>query len=202
MDKNDQQILVITKNKLFDGDEFQGVASKGDYEKRILEHGTYMRRGDAENNPEYKQPVSYGLIINPTTKQVFLYQRANTDEHAEMRLASNWAVGVGGHVEKVDDDLNPLKDSVRREVSEEVTIAGDILDVVPIGYVNDDSNDVGKVHIGILYAIETNALQAASASPEMKTGGFVDITVAQELIKELNTENWTDLVAPLLKRYL
>jgi len=202
MNKYDQEILVIARNKLFDGDEFQGVVSEGKFEERILKHAIYMRRGDAEENEAFKQPISYGLVVNPDLKQVFVYQRANKEAHADIRLIGKWSIGVGGHIEKVDTQENVLQDSMRREISEEFLLNAEITNIVPLGYINDDSNSVGKVHFGVLYAIETTATSAVPTSEEIQVGGLVDISVAQQILRSIPAETWTTIAAPLLDKYV
>lgn len=54
-----------------------------------------MRRGDAEVDPSFKQPIGYAVIRN-AQGDVFLYQRGNKrEEFHESRLAGKWACGIG-----------------------------------------------------------------------------------------------------------
>jgi predicted NUDIX family phosphoesterase len=162
MGKNDQLIMVIERSILFNNevDAFQGFKladSNIDFENRILSNYSFKRRGDMESDKNYKQPISYCIIANLDKHKFFLYQRDS--KNADPRITSNWSWGVGGHIEKIDiaPDANPLYTSMLREISEEVFIDGKILGTKLLGYVNDDSNDIGSVHFGLLYLLETDA---------------------------------------------
>src|SRR3989344_5268964 len=116
-----KEIMVIHKDLLFINDLFNGFKKydERDYESRILKNFTYMRRGDVEENPEYKQPIAYCAIINPYLRKVFAFQRSKKDkDYAEKRLQGHWSWGVGGHIDKEDykNGKNPLNRSMEREI--------------------------------------------------------------------------------------
>jgi len=74
-----------------------------------------------------------------------------------VRRAGCRSIGIGGHINPPDE--MPLFDSdfhdaylaaVEREVAEEVAIVGRHHDRV-VALLNDDSNEVGQVHLGIVH---------------------------------------------------
>lgn len=169
MGKMDEQIMVVDRKKLFSGNYFQGFSNSRpiDYEQRVLQNFLFMRRGDAEANPEYKQPIGYVLIVNLAMKKIFAYRRSSAG--GEGRLYEKWSWGVGGHIDLVDSaGENPIHASIARELEEEVSVKINHLKV--LGYINDDSNSVGKVHFGILYIAETDSEEVAPNSDEMAEG--------------------------------
>lgn len=216
MSKSDMRILVVEKNALFGDDFFEGFRAhdKVDYESRILANLKIMRRGNtsenlnhpegnAEMNPNYKQPIGYILIVNPQIKKVFAYQRAVKDEHyGEKRLQRKWSWGIGGHIEAKDSKGNPLRESMLREMDEEVHIDGTILRTRILGYINDESNSVGQVHFGIVYLAEINGI-AKPKDKEMAQGEMLSLSELEQIcsLKESSVENWSKILLIPLKNY-
>ncbi len=196
--------MVIPLTKLFAQRKFQGFisAEEFDFESVILENYEWMEREAAEQNFDYKQPVGYCVIYNPKLKTVFLYQRSKIDaNYKEKRLQGNWSCGIGGHIEKIDTDaLNPIHESSLREISEEVLINGNKT-VRVLGYINDDSNDVGKVHFAILYLVEIDSAKVEPLDAEISEGGLVPIEVLKKICShgDMKVENWTIIALEALK---
>lgn len=74
----------------------------------------------------------------------------------ETRLVAKRSIGIGGHINPVDWTLftaDPYKtylEAVQREVAEEVSVETKYQDKV-VAFLNDDSNEVGQVHLGIVH---------------------------------------------------
>jgi predicted NUDIX family phosphoesterase len=199
----DKEIMVVPKRDLFENNYFEGFMKKNsvDYEGRILSNFVYIQRSLAENSPEYKQPVGYAIIVNPKTKKIFVYQRAKDKNYNEKRLQGNWSWGLGGHIEKVDSTGSPIYTSILRELNEEVNIE-DYTNPVVLGYINDDSNDVGKVHFGVLYVIETN-FDVTPKDAEIASGKFMDINELEKICSlDQKIDSWSKISFAPLKEYL
>lgn len=169
MNKFDIMIVTVPNSALFpDGIHPEGFIPHAERDMRsiILSNFDYTRRGDAEVDFTMKQPISYAIIRN-TEGKIFAYQRGQkrTEAH-ETRLAGKWACGIGGHIEKEDEAGDILADSLLRELEEEITLHGKILSVNPIGYINSEKDEVSKVHIGVLYVIDTDS-KTAEGSEEV-----------------------------------
>ena len=215
--KFDKFILAIKRDNLFsDEDNFQGFCSsdESDFVSKILKNYEWLRRGDIENNPEIKHPISYCVIVNPDTKRIFSYIRSNRDEnYSEKRLYGKLSVGVGGHIEKEDcSGNNPIESAMLRELKEEVTINGKINPKI-FGYINDDHqyNDdtnegkisVGRVHFGLLYLIETDAEEVFPNDSEIAEGKFRTMEELEKLQLEsgITTETWSKISLVVLENY-
>lgn len=205
MSKEDIQIVVVPTEKIFpDWDQFEGFLSHEDRDitSVILENFHYMRRGDAEVDPSFKQPIGYAVIRN-AQGDVFLYQRGNKrEEFHESRLAGKWACGIGWHIEAEDEETGDiLTDSLLRELEEEVTLDGKILSVEPIGYINSMKDEVSEVHIGILYVITTDS-ENITGSEEVVNERFYPLSDIQNIIDdpEKEVEEWTRIVVDFLCR--
>lgn len=207
MNKMDQSIMVVPTETLLGQKYFEGfVAShEHDYQNIILENFKYLRRGNAEEDPSHKQPISYCLIVNPGMKKVFAYQRAVKDEHyTEQRLQGKWSWGIGGHIEELDEENgNPIHESMLRELEEEITINGEV-NIKTLGYINYDNDDVSKVHFGILYLIETDATQVEPKDEEVARGEFLSLSELEEICSspDCSVEAWSKIALQPLKEYL
>lgn len=207
MSKEDRKIIVVKKEILFGEDYFNGFrkGSECDYESRILANLQEMRRGDAEIDSSFKQPIGYAIVFNFETKKVFAYQRSKKDErYGEKRLQGKWSWGVGGHIEPLDTgNENPIKESLRREVlNEEINIFGDVHSLDVLGYINDDSNEVGKVHFGILYGVKINGY-ATPKDEEMSFGKMLNLNRLEEICSDSSdVESWSRIALTPLRELI
>jgi len=199
-----KQIMVVNRETLYAEKSFDGflAANQFDFESVILSNFIWMNKDEAEINPSYKQPVGYSIIYNPTIKQVFLYQRSKVDKnYAEKRLQGKWSCGVGGHIEKVDTrNGNPIHESSLREIQEEIQIFGKKRMQV-LGYINDDSDDVGKVHFGILYLVIIDGNEVKPLDPEINEGKLVPLSTLEDKCNSTDVvvENWSKIALGPLK---
>lgn len=225
MRKEDQMIMVIPRKDLlgnFDvNDSPQGFLPLDiyDFATEINSHSIWMRRGNADNpkeggaesNPAYKQPIAYSIVINTKKRSIFAYQRANNDNYHESRLSGNWSWGIGGHVEKLDykkgsSAVATIERSRDREISEEIYIEGEVYPRL-IGYINDDSNSVGRVHFGLLYIIETNS-DVNPKDPELASGRWTSVDELEEICRNAKTgdgvriDSWSEIALNPIKKYL
>ncbi len=197
--------MVVKREILFGKKLFDGFlpASEFDFESVILSNFTWMSKDKAEIDPSYKQPIGYSIIYNPKLKKVFLYQRSKKDQsYGEKRLQGKWSCGVGGHIEKVDTtNDNPIHESSLREIQEEIQINGS-KSMRVLGYINDDSNDVGRVHFGILYLVITDSDKVIPLDPEISRGDLVSIGDFEEKCNSLDVtvENWSKIALDPLKK--
>jgi predicted NUDIX family phosphoesterase len=175
---------------------------------QILAHLESRPRSVVEHDYNYKQLVVYVLLNHD---QVFLsYQR--TPKTDEARLKAKYSIGIGGHVNIQDtgqlslfgaDDTkwnDFVLEAVWREVNEEVQIQGTILQAPRlICFINDDSNDVGQVHFGVVWLVKL-------AEPNVTTRGergigklsLRDLASLSSMRDRL--ESWSQLLVDYLRR--
>jgi predicted NUDIX family phosphoesterase len=158
MNKNDELIIVVPRVELFNNekDVFQGLFNEEYmteiFKLRINLNMEIMRRGDAEKNECFKQPIPYAIIKRG--QEIFVYKRLSGG--GESRLHDKLSIGAGGHMNFVEDakDFNEILDeNLYRELTEELDINGEY-EIKVAGLINDDENEVGRVHIGLLVIIE------------------------------------------------
>lgn len=197
--------MVIRREKLFKDDYFEGFmeTDKVDFQKRILNNFEYIKRKDAENNPNYKQPIGYAVLINKESRKIFVFKRAVKNEDlTEKRLQGKWSLGVGGHIDEDDSqEENPIKESLLREIMEEVRLTGSVEEASVLGYINDEANSVGEVHFGILYLVEVSG-NVFPKSREMSQGSMRKIEEVKNNFAEQNTEGWSRICLTLLEKII
>ena len=164
--------------------------------KSLLENPQlfFMQRDIAENDPNYKQLIPYVVFQSP--KGFFSYQRGKASSETRLRMLRS--LGVGGHIEKEDGDIgqNSYIKGLWRELKEEVGIDPSN-NIKLLGFINDDSNEVGKVHLGIvhLYQLETSDLESRELN--LTDCKFSSISKIKE--EEESFETWSRLLIPFLK---
>jgi predicted NUDIX family phosphoesterase len=176
MDKMDEKILVVDREILFEQESltFQGVQTNKHiltYLMKKFMHYEEVRRGDAETNEEWKQPIP--SVIIKRGDEIFVYKRLKAG--GESRLHDQLSITVGGHMNRVNDVRSwgtNLVMNVQRELYEEVSIEGPHKLPTLIGLLNDDSNEVGRVHIGILFMLEIPEGTKVSVRETNKLEGY------------------------------
>ncbi|BBD89794.1 NUDIX domain-containing protein [Staphylococcus caprae] len=160
MSKFDEQIIVVPRSVLFNDDKnaFNGFLHKNNIKGKdifnALSEYEVKRRGDMEEDPTFKQLISYCLLENEKG-EILVYERLSGG--GEERLHGQSSIGVGGHMNDVvgADSINEvLRVNAQRELEEEVGLASeDSQNMEYIGFINDDTNEVGKVHMGVVFKI-------------------------------------------------
>jgi predicted NUDIX family phosphoesterase len=113
---------------------------------------TYINRSEAEQDRRFKQLIPYALIV--CGDKILRYRRGKGGQ--ETRLHGLYSVGVGGHIAEEDTGLFTkgvgYHDAMRRELMEEVSI--EVTKETAVAVINDDSTDVGYVHLGIVHIVQ------------------------------------------------
>ena len=157
MNTPDENVLVI-KRSLFDElGSFQGLNFEPQkYLGAILSRGNnfFLSRPKAEADPTHKQIIPYVLIAHGG--KVLHYVRGK--KAGEQRLVAKGSIGIGGHMNETDETLFALDEAayragVEREVGEEIFINTRFEDQI-VALLNDDSNEVGQVHLGIVHVFK------------------------------------------------
>jgi predicted NUDIX family phosphoesterase len=190
----DEYILVVPRTLLFFDDSWQGFKLLNNFEKytRIIsEKQQFLPRSLMETDPTYKQVIPY--LIFQYNDRYFLMQRQA--KASETRLQSKFTLGIGGHIRKEDMQTPSIVDWAQREFHEEVDYTGN-LTIKPLGIINDDSNEVGKVHVGFVFLLQGDSDQIQVKS-ELAQGRLA--TLEECLDHQDRMETWSQLVLPALQ---
>jgi predicted NUDIX family phosphoesterase len=174
-DYQGEEILVISRQLFDELGAFQGIKTDVDgYLEAILDpaNNFFMDRGKAEDDPSFKQIIPYALFHH--NGKYLHYTRGKSG--GESRLHAQGSVGVGGHINPVDERADPLGKAtylagVEREIDEELNITGGHQNRI-VGLLNDDSNDVGKVHLGVVHIFDLESEDVTSAEDALANLAF------------------------------
>jgi predicted NUDIX family phosphoesterase len=196
----EEHVLVFPTQLLEQIGAFQGLSFELDKYLDIIlnpKNHTFLKRKDAESNPSYKQLIPYALLQFKDT--IFVYRRGKL--LAEKRLHGNYSLGVGGHISVTDPGLfgTTYEDGLKREINEEITIESLYTQRV-VALLNDDSNDVGKVHFGIVHVL---ALEKPLVKPREKSINETRFLSMSELQKDIDKfENWSKICIQHIHRLI
>ncbi|MCC6617892.1 MAG: NUDIX hydrolase [Chloroflexi bacterium] len=189
-------VLVLPRDLVPGGCNFRGLRAAGVDDLAALRaavtaHGTYLDRAAAEVDPGHKQLIPYVVVRDGSS--TFLMHR--TDAGGDPRLHGRASIGVGGHLNPVDAGADALMAGLRREWREELDAAWEPRFEL-IGLLNDDSNPVGAVHLGVVFSVEAAGRPVAVRERDKLVGGFADVAVVRGAWDRLET--WSQLVAEAL----
>lgn len=197
---NTEQILAIPTENVWNILNYQekGVIKALDVDimDKLLLHGVFRPRNILEEDSSYKQIIPYAVICYGN--EVYMFRRLN--KQTEARLHNKCSLGVGGHMNPYGDkiDIDYLHHELEREMHEEVKLGEgcEIIDMKPVGFINDDLSEVGKVHLGVLYHITVSNNHIEINETEKMTGEWVAISDLTKYYS--NMETWSQLYCKLI----
>jgi len=189
--------ILVVRRALFDEiGAFQGFLSDAErYLNAFFEPGSafFLPRPDAEQDPTHKQLIPYCVFIH--AGKVLRYTRGGSS--GEKRLAAKMSIGIGGHVNDIDTGGGEFTEAgylaaVHREISEELKINGSYTARI-IGLINDDSNEVGRVHLGVVHLVELDTDDVTPGETAIAELAFVELSAVLGEVDRLET--WSQIVA-------
>ena len=181
----------------------EGVFTKSNLQRCldfILTNYSFRSRATVEEDPSFKQIIPYVLIRHED--RYLLTQR--TSRQTEKRLHNKYSVGIGGHIndlEKSEGHENVLYAGLERELSEEVLVSGPRRSLQLAGIISDDSTDVGKVHLGLVFVLETGRPDFSVQEPELMTADWASLETLTGKLSSMETWSqiaFENVIAPAL----
>jgi predicted NUDIX family phosphoesterase len=160
----------------------------------------FKLRNDAEVDPMFKQLIPYCLVVFSGVDGDLILHYSRAKSGGEERLHAKRSIGIGGHIEPDDIGDDPWMIALYRELKEETGIEQDMIqDLFTIGFVNDEQNAVGQVHLGVVHIVVVNtpfipALEEHITDPKWDT--------FQEIEMEENLETWSQEILSRLHPHL
>lgn len=187
----EEYVLVFPVSKLIDIGYFQGLSFNTEkYIEFILKSNEckFIKRKKAESDIKYKQLISYCILKN--NDKIFTYRRGKL--LTEKRLLGEYSIGVGGHITVDDPTLFGIsyKEGLKREIKEEIGLINDF-ELQIVALLNDDSNDVGKVHFGIVCIIGVDNKEIFSKEKSINEPKFLSVSELKRKISKF--ENWSKI---------
>lgn len=187
-----ERVLVIPRSVIMDDPGWLGLRADGfdrlddlaAFEALVTRHATFMPRPEAEVDRGWKQVIPY--LVLRDDERYFLMRR--TQAGGDARLHDRWSIGVGGHLNPGDGDL---AGGLRREWREELVAAFEP-EFRLIGLLNDDTTDVGSVHLGAVYVAEAEGRAVEIRETDKLTGSFAEAAEVAAVVERM--ESWSALV--------
>jgi predicted NUDIX family phosphoesterase len=188
-----EHVLVIPTEKFRELGYFQGFCDDVDRYRATLfdpRYTSYRPRHEVEQDPGFKQLIPY-VIFRSGRADPLLFQYQRGQGQAEARLHRLRSVGIGGHISSADStNGQPYEVGMRRELEEEVEIGAAYREQC-VGLINDDSNTVGQVHLGIVHVFDVESPRIAPREADLVDAGFRRLT---ELVREIDQfETWSQI---------
>ncbi len=187
----DELVYVVPRPLVVPQPGWLGVRTDGvqAFRDAVERHGRFEPRPAMEVDPSFKQIIPY--LVLRDGERYFLMRR--TRAGGDARLHERWSIGVGGHINPGDGGL---EGGLLREWSEEL-----IADFVPefrlVGLLNDDTTDVGAVHLGAVFVADAAGRPVAIREVDKLSGSFAARDEVAAVTDDLET--WSRLVFDALE---
>ena len=191
----DEQVLVVQRKVFESAGAFNGLAmDTKKYIDKLFVQGVprFMPRPQAEKDPSFKQLIPY--VIMTCGGKYLSYVRGK--RAGETRLVAKRSLGIGGHINPTDDMplfgnfFDTYLTAVQREVAEEVSVETRYKDRV-VALLNDDSNEVGQVHLGIVHLWTLDEPKVNRKEQMITQMGFMTLAELQEVRDTMET--WSQI---------
>lgn len=191
MNKDLEEVLVVDRALVERIGMFQGLTLDTDrYLPELLSPRNYhfVPRHKAEQDESLKQLIPYFLICHED--RIWCYVRGK--KSGEERLVAKASIGIGGHMNNLDEDLldNIYNRAALRELEEEV--------VLPAGYshkavalLNDDLTPVGRVHLGVIHVLRSPSSEVRKREGVITESGFRTVPELKAMYDRMET--WSQI---------
>jgi predicted NUDIX family phosphoesterase len=199
----EEMVLVVRRSLLESLGMFQGLQFDADlYLPAMLarENNFFAPRSSAETDPSLKQIIPYTILSSGG--KVLRYKRGK--KSGEQRLVAKGSIGIGGHMNDNDEglfalDMDAYLVGVQREIDEELIIERPTRSRIA-ALINDDSNEVGQVHLGVVHVFE---LPRPSAEKRERMILDIQFLTPEQLRAERDTlESWSQICVDNLEKLL
>lgn len=183
---DDELVFVVPRGAVMSDEGWYGLQSADldAFLATVEREGRFEPRPAMEADQGFKQVIPY-LVLRDGDRY-FLMRR--TRAGGDVRLHDRWSIGVGGHLNPGDEDVDG---GLRREWSEEL-----VADFVPvfrfIGLLNDDTTAVGQVHLGAVFVADAAGRPVSIRETDKLSGAFA--TPAEVAAVAPDLETWSRLV--------
>jgi len=196
MNKPDELVFAFPTEELWNLLTYkeQGlIHGSTDILKIIVRKGLFRNRQELEEDLSFKQIIPYGVIS--CKDSFYLFKRS--PGQTEKRLHNKFTLGAGGHMNpgnSKEPEEQFIIDELKRELFEEVKLLNGcrVEDIEFIGFINDDTIPVGRVHLGLLYNIRVSDKNVVINETDRMTADWIDKPDLAEFYEGMET--WTKII--------
>lgn len=188
----DELVFVVPRASIADEAGWYGIRTDDlDAFLEALERdGRYEARTAMEVDPSFKQVIPY--LVLRDGERFFLMRR--TKGGVDARLHDRYSIGVGGHLNPGDGGV---LGGLRREWHEEL-VAEFEPDFQLVGLLNDDTTEVGAVHLGAVYVADATGRPVEIRETDKLSGAFAEPHEVAAVVDRMET--WSRLCFEFLDR--
>lgn len=190
------KVWVIKDDKIREAfkHQFSGIETVVNLGFNIVPLRTYIRqnmepmlRYKAETNNKYRQIITYVVVTDSESGDIFCTQRIGGDH----RLVGMYSIGIGGHVEPPED----VYEAMYRELNEEIGLTAEDIKLCPFkGYIYDSSEPVSKVHVGFVFLAQVKGKRAHVLEKDKLVGEWLSKDKLTKLYEAGRLEGWSNIV--------
>jgi predicted NUDIX family phosphoesterase len=198
-----ENVLVVRRSLFEELGAFDGLNFEPQrYLDALLSRGNnfFLPRARAEIDPRHKQIIPYAIIAHD--RKVLHYVRGK--KAGEPRLVAKGSIGIGGHMNDMDESLfawdeQAYRAGVEREVNEEILIKTPFEDRI-VALLNDDTTEVGRVHLGVVHVLRLQEPKVEKREAMITNLGFLSKT--ELLARRAALESWSQICVDAYDRLL
>lgn len=199
-------VWVVRRRDLFGAQSPQGFHARGStsfdpvWPETCRERGFFVERREAEACDEWKQVIPYCVLDTPRG----LVTLERLPKGSEARLHGMLSVGVGGHINPSDapratEDASRaggegdlIRRGATRELHEELAVDGSF-DFDLLGLVNDDSNAVGSVHVGLVLHARLDSVPTVRETDRLRATATPLVDLRSMCDAPRRFESWSEM---------
>ena len=191
----DEEIVGIPRDLALPAGTWTGIrafssSEEGEREITRLDGLAQARpRRELESDPSWKQPIPYAVALyrpeGIPAGDVQLFWMDRLAGGSDKRLHGRASFGVGGHISPSDGGIRA---ALAREWAEEVATPT-LPHFTPLGLLNDDGDDVGRVHLGVVFIATLTSPLIHIRETHKLAGSLVPVSEALRRRDEL--EGWS-----------
>lgn len=188
----DELVFVVPRSSIPDEAGWYGVRTDDldGFLDALERDGRYEPRPAMEVDPSFKQVIPY--LVLRDGERFFLMRR--TRAGVDARLHDRYSIGVGGHLNPGDGGV---LGGLRREWHEEL-VAGFEPAFRLVGLLNDDTTEVGSVHLGAVYVADAAGRAVGIRETDKLSGAFAEPREVEAVVDRMET--WSRLCFEFLDR--
>ena len=188
----DELVFVVPRSSIADEAGWYGIRTDDleGFLEALERDGRYEPRPAMEADPSFKQVIPY--LVLRDDERFFLMRR--TRAGVDARLHDRFSIGVGGHLNPGDGGV---LGGLRREWQEEL-VAGFEPEFQLVGLLNDDTTDVGAVHLGAVYVADASGRPVEIRETDKLSGAFARPDEVEAVVDRMET--WSRLCFEFLDR--
>lgn len=193
---SEERVLVIPTAAFRDAGHFQGFSREVERYLPLLFQARnlfFRPRREVEHDPGFKQLIPYVVLTHEVNSSVQVFHYTRGRGQGESRLHLKQSIGIGGHIAQIDaaETLETaFEEGLKRELFEEVTIETRFT-LTPVGLINDDETDVGRVHLGVVCLARLDEPKVLAREADILDCGFASPGALRNNWNEL--ESWSQL---------